>query len=122
MCVPSELPVAGARGPFALVQGKLAPDVLEWLREEVAQGTLEVSFEREAAARRLENGVKMEWAGHLEGDGRQQGSINGLDCSQPFPLTRVRSFSQAFKDLTKSALSNLTRQLHRKLRSLSEQD
>ena len=114
--------MAGARGPFALVQGKLAPDVLEWLREEVAQGTLEVSFEREAAARRLENGVKMEWAGHLEGDGRQQGSINGLDCSHPFPLTRVRSFSQAFKDLNKSVLSNLTRQLHRKLRSLSEQD
>ena len=104
------------------MQGQLAPDVLAWFRAEVLDTPLDLSFERADASRSIEGGVKMEWAGHLEGSGRRPGSINGLDCSKPFPLTRVSSFSQAFKDLNKSAFSILTRQLHAKLRSLTDQD
>jgi hypothetical protein len=63
----------GARGPFAMVQGTVDYDVLQWLRKEVVQDCVGLSFKktakvnRKARDRAVENQVKVEVAGHLEG-------------------------------------------------------
>jgi hypothetical protein len=59
----------GGRGPFAMVQGHIGDDLLQWLQEEVAQASLGVSFKPKDSGkdRAVENQVKMEIAGHFEG-------------------------------------------------------
>ena len=109
----------GARGPFALVHGQLAVEVLRWLQQEVVQDELGFSFQREANNRRLEGGVKVEIAGHLVSRKREQASINGLDAGRPLPLSRVFAFTQAFKHVNQEALKHLTQMIQAKLRPLT---
>jgi hypothetical protein len=62
----------GKRGPFAMLQGSIGEDVLQWLREEVAQDNLALTFKpkgkaKQAKDRAVENKIKIEVAGHLKG-------------------------------------------------------
>lgn len=117
---------AGARGDWCLRSGMLQGDVLEWLRKDPAFcGTakdLGWSFTKKASDRRVENGCKVEIAGHCFGSKNKSGfGMHGLDASKPMP-GRVRAWLGAFKHVNRENLQQFDDLIRTNLEKLSDKE
>jgi serine/threonine protein kinase len=109
----------GERGSFRVLQGHVGEDVLQWLREGIADSDWSLTAER--PDRRLEAGFKMEQTGHLEvsAASRTNLSLYGKNPSSPM-WPRWRAWNAAFVDINGDVLKDLQRKFRERLRQLPE--
>ena len=100
-------PFNGARSPFSIAIGRLAPEVLKWLRaDDVFHNqacSVKASWE-DVQGRRVENNVKLEVG--IRNDELPPTSVNGLSCKLPFE--RLQAWIRAFKAKNATAFHALT--------------
>ena len=112
---------SGGRGPWSLLCGDLEAALLDWLRDqEHMAGTSGEFSDQGGKNRRVEEGCKIEIAGHMGDSAWRRGlTLNGLDASQPM-FAKARQFSAAFKRVNADTLEELQKALRARLEKLDE--
>ena len=96
----------GSRGPFAIKEGYLAADVLQWLENGLSDEGWSWD-KKQPRDRWVEFGNKLEICGHVASLAKRPGlSLNGKDADQPL-APHVVAFALAFKKVNVFSLSAL---------------
>ena len=117
--LPVALSVAAARGPCAVVAGRVDPLLLQWLQEDphwagLQQGVLEYSKRRTCCTKSAERAkqLKYEETGFVSVRVPACARCNEMDLSQELPAKRVVAFARAFLETNQGWLVQLTRDVH----------
>ena len=117
--LPVALSAAAARGPCAVVAGRVDPLLLQWLQEDphwagLQQGVLEYSKRRKCCTKPAERAkqLKYEETGFVSVRVPACARCNEMDLSQELLAKRVVAFARAFLETNQGWLVQLTRDVH----------
>ena len=89
----------GRRGPFSLREGRVAPALVAWLKEDLAENTWSWKPRAVQKDRSVEFNQKLEICGHVEGVDKLKGrTLNGKDARAPLDR-RLVAFALALKQV-----------------------
>ena len=117
-------PLFGERGPFQIVQGCVASDLLAWLQDAVVDMDCpEWSFEKAPAKHMfVENGCKLEIIGQTLSDTKLTNcTIFGRNAGTPQDK-RLRAFRKAFIEVNKPNITIMERDMRKALAKLSPEE